>query len=186
MNFATAMDARMLTLLIGIGATAFLGSATLSHSAGSDPVETTTQNCPTGQTWSEQAGKCVIVKSNKLNDDERYTAGWKLAKAGEYARAINVLKTIRNQRDPKVLTYLGFSHRKLGDFSEGLAYYKQALAIDPDFVRAREYLGEGYIVMGKVDLAKQQLAEIKSRCGTGCAEYKQLAHAIATGRENSW
>ena len=43
---------------------------------------------------------------------------------------------------------------------------------------AREYLGEGYVAAGRIDLAKQQLAEIGARCGTACESYLELAMHI--------
>ena len=46
---------------------------------------------------------------------------------------------------------------------------------------AREYLGEGYVAAGRVDLAKLQLTEIANRCGTTCEEYQELAEHIETG-----
>jgi hypothetical protein len=45
-------------------------------------------------------------------------------------------------------------------------------------VLTREYLGEGYVAAGKMDLAKAQLTEIASRCGTTCEEYQELAEHI--------
>ena len=47
-------------------------------------------------------------------------------------------------RDPLVFTYLGYSHRKLGQTQLGFAYYHRALAIDPNSLNTHEYLGEGY------------------------------------------
>ena len=87
---------------------------------------------------------------------------------------------IQNQNDPRVLNYTGYSHRKAGRLEIGITYYTKALAIDPNFVLAREYLGEGYVAAGRKDLAQLQLNEIASRCGTACEEYKDLAAAIAT------
>ena len=62
-----------------------------------------------------------------------------------------------------------------------LAEYRKALAIDPNFVLAREYLGEGYVAAGRIDLAKLELNEIKVRAGTASEEYRDLAKAIDTG-----
>ncbi|MGH8497555.1 MAG: hypothetical protein ACREEM_10475 [Blastocatellia bacterium] len=45
---------------------------------------------------------------------------------------------------------------------------------------AREYLGEGYVAAGHIDLAKIELSEIEKRCGITCEEYKDLSKAIAT------
>jgi hypothetical protein len=38
----------------------------------------------------------------------------------------------------------------------------------------REYLGEAYIQLGRVDLARDQLAEIEKHCGTTCEPYVEL------------
>ena len=44
--------------------------------------------------------------------------------------------------------------------------------------KVREYLGEAYMIKGRPDLAKAQLATIKGLCGTGCEEYRDLSAAI--------
>ncbi len=124
--------------------------------------------------------KCVKLESSNLTDEDLYDQGSQLAKAGQYEEALKVLAKIKNQDDPRVLNYLGYSNRKAGRLDVGIAYYQKALAIDPDFVLAREYLGEGYVAAGKIDLAKIELAEIKKRCGVACEEYKDLAEVIAT------
>ena len=43
----------------------------------------------------------------------------------------------------------------------------------------REYLGEAYVIEGKYDLAKDQLATIQKLCGTECEYYENLAEALA-------
>jgi hypothetical protein len=48
-------------------------------------------------------------------------------------------------------------------------------------VLAREYLGEGYVAAGRIDLAQIELNEIKKRAGVDSEEYKDLAKAITTG-----
>ena len=96
--------------------------------------------------------------------------------------AIGVLNAVQEKSDPGVLNYLGYAHRKAGMIETGIAYYQQALAIDPDYVLAREYLGEGYVAAGNVELARQQLQEIGTRCGTNCEEYLELAEVIASAQ----
>ena len=86
---------------------------------------------------------------------------------------------VQNQQDPRVLNYTGYSHRKAGRLEIGITYYRQALAINPDFNLAREYLGEGYIAAGRIDLAMNELAAIEKSCGTDCDEYRELSAAIA-------
>ena len=126
-------------------------------------------------------GKCVPAHAGVLPDEALYQQGRALALAGEYDWALEVLGAISNQNDPRVLNYIGYSHRKAGRFEEAFGYYHKALEVDPNYVLAREYLGEGYVAAGKVDLAKVQLTEIASRCGTTCEEYQELAEHIETG-----
>jgi tetratricopeptide (TPR) repeat protein len=124
--------------------------------------------------------KCVPIEQGFLSDDELYEQGRQLAKAGEYQKALTVLAAIKNQNDPHVLNYTGYSHRKSGRLEIGITYYRKALAIDPNFVLAREYLGEGYVSAGRIDLAQIELNEIKARAGANSEEYKDLAKVIET------
>lgn len=123
---------------------------------------------------------CVKVESGILPDEDLYQQGRALAKEGNYDWALQVLAAIKNQNDPHVLNYIGYSNRKAGRLEIGITFYRKALAIDPNFVLAREYLGEGYVAAGRIDLAKAELAEIAKRCGATCEEYKDLSEAIAT------
>jgi tetratricopeptide (TPR) repeat protein len=125
--------------------------------------------------------KCVKVQSGILPDEDLYQQGRLLAKAGQYDWALQVLAAIQNQNDPRVLNYTGYSNRKAGRLEIGITYYRKALAINPNFVLAREYLGEGYVAAGRIDLAKLELNEIKTRAGTGSEEYQDLSKAITTG-----
>ena len=125
--------------------------------------------------------KCVKLDAGILPDEDLYQQGRQLAKAGEYDKALLVLATIKNQNDPRVLNYIGYSNRKAGRLEIGITYYRKALAIDPNFVLAREYLGEGYVAAGKIDLAQIELNEIKNRVGVDSEEYKDLSKAITTG-----
>jgi tetratricopeptide (TPR) repeat protein len=124
--------------------------------------------------------KCVKLEAGILSDEDLYQQGRQLAKAGEYEKALLVLATIKNQNDPRVLNYTGYSNRKAGRLEIGITYYRKALAIDPNFVLAREYLGEGYVSAGRIDLAQIELNEIKARAGANSEEYKDLAKVIET------
>ncbi len=136
--------------------------------------------------WKASTSQCKQKKSSELNlNDRLYNEGRLLAKTGAYEKAIAVLKTA-DQQDPQVLNYLGYSYRKSGDLKTAIGYYKTALAIDPDFVLAREYLGEGYVKAGRLDLAKLELEQIGKRCGKGCKEYVELASVIAGTDKATW
>jgi Flp pilus assembly protein TadD len=60
-----------------------------------------------------------------------------------------------------------------------MTYYQRALAIDPNNADTREYLGEAYVQMGRMDLAKTELVNVQALCGTECEQYQDLAAAIA-------
>jgi len=136
------------------------------------------QKCKKGEVWDKKKKKCVKASSGVLPDEDLYQQGRALAKAGEYDWALSVLAAVSNQNDPRVLNYTGYSYRKSGQIEKGIGYYQKALAIDPNFVLAREYLGEGYIASGRIDLAKAELGEIATRCGTTCEEYQDLAEEL--------
>jgi tetratricopeptide (TPR) repeat protein len=141
------------------------------------------QNCITGYyilgyVWSENQKECVEKTSEILTDDDFFLQARAYIKHGKYIIALDLLRRIENQNQPRVLNYFGYSTRKLGDVDGGIAYYKKALALDPNYNEAREYLGEGYLQKGDLASAKQQLAEIEKRCGTGCEAYEDLAEEI--------
>lgn len=149
-----------------------------SSGSSSGAKSTSAQKCKTGYVWKKSAKKCIAVESGILPDDELYEEGRLLAKEGHYDWAIAVLNAVQRKDDPQVLNYLGYSNRKAGRIELGLTYYQKALSIDPNFVLAREYLGEGYVAAGKFDLARLQLHEIGNRCGTNCEEYMELAEVL--------
>jgi tetratricopeptide (TPR) repeat protein len=122
--------------------------------------------------------KCVKAVSGILPDNELYLQGRLLAKQGEYEWALTVLAAVQDKNNPDVLNYMGYSNRKAGRLDVAITYYEKALSINPDYVLAREYLGEGYVAAGKLELAKVQLKEIANRAGVKSEEYIDLAKAI--------
>jgi tetratricopeptide (TPR) repeat protein len=135
-------------------------------------------NCPQGQVWSGKDNKCVKA-SSQLPDSDLIGTGRALAKAERYDEALDVLAMVK-QKDAVALTYVGYSLRKSGKTEEGIAHYHQALALDPNNADTREYLGEGYVATGRIDLAKAELQKVEAICGTGCEPYRELAEAIGT------
>jgi len=163
-------------LFVGLAVSAAPGSSLLAMDSGGTST-TSTPNCPKGSVWDKKTKKCVVANSGAVTDDVLVEEGRRLAKAGQYENAIAVLQAV-SREDPMGLTYLGYSHRKLGEIDRGIAYYKQALAIDPKNADTREYLGEGYVASGRTDLARLELAEVEKLCGTSCEQYGELAAAI--------
>jgi tetratricopeptide (TPR) repeat protein len=167
-----------LVLGSALALTLAVGAISPAFSMGGDDSDDSGNKCKSGQIWDKNKKKCVPKNAAIIPDEDLYRQGAALALAGEYDRALEVLALVRNQNDPRVLNYTGYANRKLGRLETAFGYYHKALAIDPNFVLAREYLGEGYVAAGRIDLAKGQLTEIAARCGTTCEEYQELAEHI--------
>ena len=172
--------ALVVAAVLGLAATA---PGVLAMSSDSPTTPTTTKPVPTclqkGYVWDTKAKKCVAQQKGKQSDRSLLDQGWRLARTGHYDLAIDLFMLMADRSDPSALNGLGYANRKLGRLDIGIAYYQQALAIDPDYVLAREYLGEGYAASGRLDQAKAQLAEIERRCGRLCEEYQHLEWAIS-------
>jgi len=127
--------------------------------------------------WDAEKKRCLKEeKSSSIDQDSIYTYGRNLARAGQYENAIRVLYLAHDQSDPRVLNYLGFANRKLGNMDKALTYYHAAVATNPDFSLVREYLGEAYIQLGQLEKAREQLTQIERICGTKiCREYAMLS-----------
>jgi tetratricopeptide (TPR) repeat protein len=135
--------------------------------------------CPRGQVFDSKARKCVMQTSKLLPDADRTDYAYQLAKDGRYEEALALLDTLREPNTAKALNYRGYATRKLGRTDEGIGYYLQSVKLDPQYAKVREYLGEAYVIKGQLDLAQEQLQQIKSICGnTTCEEYQDLVEAI--------
>lgn len=147
--------------------------------AGDNDGVTFTPKCKKGKVWDKRKKRCVLIKkSSKFDDESIYQTGRDLAIRGRYDEAITVLSNSHNKQDPRVLNYLGYSHRKAGRIDVGLGYYKAALRVDPDYTLVREYMGEAFLQKGDLKSARGQLVEIENRCGKNCKEYAALTLEI--------
>lgn len=154
-----------------------LGAALAAGDDGSGDAPTVTK-CKRGEVWDKKQQKCVQARSG-IDDESLYEAGRDLAKYGRYEEAIKVLELAANKNDHRVLNYLGYSNRKIGNIELGMTYYQAAIAAKPDYTLVREYLGEAHLQTGNVKAAKEQLAEIQRLCGgQACDEYQDLAKEI--------
>lgn len=115
---------------------------------------------------------------HEMSDDEIYNAAYWLARQGDYREALTILRFAHDPDDKRILNATGFATRKLGDVDGALVYYARALDIDPGYTRARSYLGEAYLSKGDLASAREQLAEIATRCGRTCDGFEELAQRI--------
>ena len=101
----------------------------------------------------------------------------KAKKSYEKALDLLVKSNMEKPNSADTLNYLGFTTRKLGDFSNGEKFYLQGLAIDPKHNGINEYLGELYVQTNRIDKANERLEVLKS---CNCKEYGELELIIKT------
>jgi tetratricopeptide (TPR) repeat protein len=170
---------------LALSSAAVFAAGTTPPAAPAAPTTVPTQmKCKVGEVVKtmKKKGKmtksCVKSTAGIIPDNELYAQGYLLAKTGEYDWALSAFNAMSDKQTPETLTMIGYSNRKAGRLEIAVSYYDQALAMQPDYVKAREYLGEGYVAAGRIDLAKLQLAEIAKRAGTSSEEYIDLSKAI--------
>lgn len=113
-----------------------------------------------------------------INSAKKYEKKEQNDKAQEKYKKANELLIKSNNDKPNnadTLNYLGFTTRKLGDYVNGEKYYLEGLAIDPNHKGINEYLGELYVVTGRIELANERLSVLKS---CKCEEYNELKEII--------
>ncbi|MEM9341460.1 MAG: tetratricopeptide repeat protein [Pseudomonadota bacterium] len=149
------------------------------------PTQTTTE-CAEGLVYDDTTKACVAPKESNLSDDALYQAVRELAWAGRFETARAAIAAMSDASEDRVLTYLGFIHRKEGDMDGAMAYYSAALSRNPDNLLARSYIGQGFVEMGQIDRALAQLREIRARGGRMTWADVALDQAIRTGRGTSY
>jgi tetratricopeptide (TPR) repeat protein len=74
---------------------------------------------------------------------------------GKFQRAVRL--------DPKLheaWNYLGYTHRKLGDYDDALEAYERALALRPGYQEAIEYRAEAYLALKRIGDAQQSYLDL--------------------------
>jgi hypothetical protein len=141
-------------------------------------TETDLTTCPPGMVWDVKHHRCLARHSGVLPDAEMTEYAFALAKAGRFEESIDTLDLLDNPNTPRALNYRGYATRMLGRTDEGINYYLQSVALDPNNPQVREYLGEAYVIEGKYDLAKDQLATIGKICGSSCEYNEELSDSL--------
>jgi tetratricopeptide (TPR) repeat protein len=173
------MTLTMKNTLLALAATASLAFAGSAFAAGGDS-DASQPKCKEGQTYDEASKKCVD-KTGQLNDDTIYNAAREYAYAGKYDDALKMLKRAKNQNDTRILTYYGFTNRKLGNVDVAFDYYNRAISADANNLLARSYMGQGLVQQGKLEEARAQLVEIRDRGGKDTYAYDALYQALKSG-----
>lgn len=146
----------------------------------------TTKACKGIKVWDARTKSCVSPRDSRLDQDILMGAVRELAYAGRLEDAQGVLRLMDDQTDDLVLTYWGFTSRKLGRGELARSYYNRALARNPDNILARSYMGQGLVAEGRIDEAVAQLDEINARGGAGTWAEASLREAIRSGATFSY
>jgi tetratricopeptide (TPR) repeat protein len=196
------------TMLLSFCAAVSLAALSAARAADSDtttpPVATeTTTTCTDGKIWSEEKKECVAPedmkpaattpaddkakteeqkKSEREIDDRLYAAAREFAYAGQHENALRALRAAYDQEDPRILNYMGYNTRKLGNMELGMSYYKRALQKDENYILARSYMGQALIEQGDIEGARVQLVEIRDRGGEDTWAYRALLQSLGGER----
>ena len=124
-----------------------------------------------GKYWEKKADK-FLKKGNTTKAEKN------LAKAeNKYEKAFKLFLESNKEKpnNAETLNYLGFTSRKLGNYTEAERYYLSGLKIKPNHTRINQYLGELYLNTNRKDKAIKQLTILQS---CNCKEYDQLKEII--------
>ena len=127
-----------------------------------------------------QVAEKMIKKAKKFEKKNKIDKAQK-----HYKKAIGHLLKHNKKfpSDADTLNYLGFAHRKVGDYKNAEIYYSMGLALDPKHVGINEYMGELFVVTNRLDKAKERLAVLKD---CNCKEYKELKLVIEGKKESKY
>ncbi|MDB5429082.1 MAG: hypothetical protein JWP35_198 [Caulobacter sp.] len=115
--------------------------------------------------------------------DRAYVQAVSLINQGRYDEAMVSLRAAQAVfgPHPDVLTYLGYTSRKLGHYDQAEGYYQAALTIAPEHRGATEYYGELKVARGDLPGARKLLARLDDLCPYGCAEANTLRRWVDAG-----
>ncbi len=127
-----------------------------------------------------QIAEKMIKKAKKFEKKNKTDKAQK-----HYKKAIGYLLKHNKKfpSDPNTLNYLGFTHRKVGDYENAEIYYSMGLELDPKHVGINEYMGELFVVTNRLDKAKERLAVLKD---CNCKEYRELKLVIEGKKESKY
>jgi tetratricopeptide (TPR) repeat protein len=138
-----------------------------------------------GGTPSAQLTPPSLLFATPDEGDRSYVQAVALINEHRYQDALGALADAQKAfgPHPDVLTYIGYTYRKMGQLDRAETYYRQALAIAPMHRGATEYYGELKVERGDMAGAKLMLAQLDRECAFGCAEAETLRQWIAKGSD---
>ncbi|MCV3271182.1 tetratricopeptide repeat protein [Roseobacter sinensis] len=137
-------------------------------------------SCEGAKVYDKKTKTCVDAQESSLQTEEIYLTVRQLAYAGRYEDAQTLAQALPQDHTGR-LTYMGFTHRKLGNLELANLFYEQAIAENPHNILARSYMGQGFVESGDKVAAVAQLRAIRAHGGAGTWSETALQNAIATG-----
>ncbi len=124
------------------------------------------------------------ASSDEDTNSEAVNAAATAIKAKDWAGAITLLEAevAANKGTANVYNYLGYAHRNLGNYDAAFKHYATALKMEPEHRGAHEYVGQTYLAVGNLEMAKKHLDALDRICFFGCEEYDDLKAAVAAYR----
>ncbi|QPQ55654.1 tetratricopeptide repeat protein [Allosphingosinicella flava] len=109
--------------------------------------------------------------------------GEALVASGDYAKASDSFETALAVDPRNRAAYIGLARAAQGQGMPGkaIAFYAEALAIEPNDVTALAGQGAAMVERGAVERARQNLDKIRAVCKDPCPQAATLAAAIAKG-----
>ena len=168
-----------------VAAIALLSLPVMAQAAGDDTKKPkpsdATKTCLGKRVVDPQTGKCVKAEKSSMNDQQLLETARELAYLERFEDAQAVLAAHSDQLDDRVLTYWGFTNRRLGREELANDFYRQAIALNPDNFLARSYMAQGFVESGLYAQALSEWKEIRARGGEGTWAEVSLRQAIETG-----
>ena len=166
------MYKKFLTVLLFVLITSPVFSAGSSGGSGSGGETKPVSQYQIGEKMINKAKK--FEKKNKTDKAQKH-----------YKKAIGYLLKHNKKfpADPNTLNYLGFAHRKIGDYENAEIYYSMGLELDPKHVGINEYMGELFVATNRMDEAKKRLAALKD---CNCEEYNELKQVIDGKKQSKY
>jgi tetratricopeptide (TPR) repeat protein len=124
-----------------------------------------------------------LLFASASSGDRAYATAISYVNEHNYSKALKTLEQSETAfgPHPDVLTYIGYTYRKMGRYDMAERYYREALAIAPNHRGATEYYGELKVERGDLKGARRMLAKLDSMCTFGCIDAEDLRRWIAQG-----
>jgi tetratricopeptide (TPR) repeat protein len=157
-----------------------LKSAIVTVQAALAPAAPASPAAPGTAAPGAAPGAVSLLLSDPASGDHSYVQAVRLINEGRYQDALVALGRAREVfgPHPDVLTYTGYTYRKLHQYDRAESYYRQALAIAPNHRGATEYYGELMAERGDLVGARHMLVKLEALCNFACPEADDLRRWI--------